>query len=415
MFLRHATLTAVVTILAASDARSADWARFRGPNGTGVATDTNIPVQWDESSGILWRVPIPGLGNSSPVISKGKLFLESAGADGKDRMLLCLDAKDGKTLWTAKCDGGKGKIHEKSSLASSTPAADGERVYAMFWDGDGISLRAYDYNGKELWKQELGKFKSQHGAGTSPVVYGGIVYLANDQDDAAELLAFDAKSGKPMWKKERRAFRACYSAPFILGEGDKQELIVASTSGVTAYEPKTGNENWDYKWSFTGMPLRTVASPIYHQGIIFACAGDGNGSRHSIAVRSTGKGDVTPSNLVWEKTRDTAYVPTMLAKDDYVFSVTDAGFARCYVAKTGEEVWSQRLGSGKFTASPIMIDGKIYAIDENGNSFVYAAAPRYQLLGKSAVHETVYASPAVADGKLYIRGQTHLHCIGKGG
>jgi outer membrane protein assembly factor BamB len=394
-------------------AGAANWDRFRGPNGTGVAADKDVPVKWTAGDGVLWKAAIPGVGHSSPVIWGDRVFLQSASADGKARWLLCLDAATGTERWKRAAPGTRARTHTRNTLASSTPAADGERVYAVFWDGRDINLCAYDFQGKLLWQRDLGGFTSQHGAGLSPVVYGGKVFLNNDQDGSAVLLALDARTGKTAWQAPRTAFRTCYSTPFVREKADGAELVVASTAGITGYDPATGAENWNYTWGFNGMALRTVASPVAAGGLVFANGGDGSGARHTIAVRLGGKGDVTGTHLAWEKTQKSLpYVPSLLASGDHVYLVNDFGTAACLVARTGAEVWSKRLGGG-VSASPILVDGKIYAAAEDGSVYVFKAATTFALLARNTVGEPVVATPAVADGRLFIRGREHLFCIGK--
>lgn len=391
-------------------AEAGNWPRFRGPNGLGVVSEKDIPVQWTDKD-ILWKVAIPGLGNSSPIVWGNRIFLQSSTAN--ERTLLCLNTSDGKTVWTKSVQGVKGHTHDKNTLASSTPASDGDRVYALFWDGKAIALHAYDLEGKQAWKRELGDFKSQHGVGASPVVYDGIVYLNNDQDGSAAILAFDAKTGKDAWQVPRQAYRACYSTPFVIEENGKRELLVTSTAGITGYDPKNGSELWSWTWTFDGMALRTVASSVYANGIVFATSGDGKGDRHAAAVKKGTKGDVTKTNLLWENKKSLPYVACMLPLGDHVYFVNDKGVAGCAEAKTGKLVWFERLGSTPMEASPVMIDGKVYAADERGDVYVFMADPTFKLLAKNTVGEVVFASPAVADGRLYIRGRQHLFCIGK--
>jgi outer membrane protein assembly factor BamB len=415
MYPRQLVLTTLALgALVAGAASAADWPRFRGPNGTGIAADKDVPLKW-AADNVLWKTPLPGIGHSSPVIARGHIFLQSATL--AERMLLCLDTK-GNVLWKKTVAGGRGRTHDKNTLASSTPATDGERVYTVFWDGKRVALYAYDFKGNFVWKEELGAFKSQHGPGFSPIVHAGKVILNNDQDGSAELLAFDAKTGKRAWSVERKAFRTCYSTPLVLQQGRGQvELLVASTAGIAGYDPQSGAERWSYTWSFPDMPLRTVASPIVADGHVFATCGDGRGDRGMIAVRLGGKGDVTKTHLAWHKDSKTAYVPTSLALNGHIYMVDDDGVATCYVAKTGAEVWRRRMGPGigKVSASPVMIDGKVYAIDERGSVYVFAATPRgFSLLARNAIGERVLSSPAIADGRLYVRGAKHLFCIGKG-
>ena len=413
---RHLLFILAIGVLACAPARASDWPRFRGPNGTGISADKNVPVTWTADN-VQWKKEVPGIGHSSPIVHGGRVFLQSASKDGKERWLLCLDAVQGDLLWKTIRAGEKArKKHPLNSLASSTPTTDGERVYDIFWDGKDLRLGAYSFkDGKVIWEKDLGEFTSQHGVGHSPMLIDGKVIVANDQDGSAHLLAFDARSGEKVWDVERKAFRACYSTPFIHARPDGgKELIVASTAGITGYNPADGSANWSYTWSFSRMPLRTVASPITNGNLVFATSGDGAGDRHVIAVQFGDKGDVTATNLAWEnrKKYPFPYVPCMLARGDYLYSVSDKGMANCHLARTGEEVWSENLNTA-FTASPILVDGKVYAVSQNGAVYVFEAAPKFKLLAKNSLDEPVSSTPAVADNRLYIRGDKHLFCISK--
>jgi outer membrane protein assembly factor BamB len=417
--MRHKTFAVALVVslgllwLSSWRSAAAPWPRFRGPNGTGASTDQQIPVHWTEENGVLWKIALPGVGNSSPIVWGDRLFLETASKDCKERALLCINVPDGKILWSRTAPGHRATTHAKNSLASSTPATDGERVYAVFWDGSDVFLNAYDFQGNPTWQRNLGQFKSQHGAGVSPIVYRGKVFLAFDQDGAAEFDALDARTGKPVWQVPRVPYRACYSTPLIVEHADADpELMVVSTGGITSYHPDTGAENWNFTWPVTGKHLRTVASPVYSAGMLFATSGDGDGSRHAIAIRASGKGDVSGSNLVWQEKKMFPYVPTMLTHGKYLFYINDHGRASCHVAATGEEVWTRSL-CGSVFASPILVDGKIYAIAENGTVIVFEAGPTFKLLARNPLGEAVLATPAVADNRLFIRGIEHLYCIGK--
>ena len=244
-------------------------------------------------------------------------------------------------------DAASGKIRWKTSTAGQSAHASAQyfglvntrngrrgRVYAAFWDGQAIHLGADGFkDGQTLWIKDLGDFKSQHGFGHSPMLLDGKVILANDQDGSSHLLAFDAKNGELVWQTERKPFRACYSTPFVHDKPDGgKELIVASTAGITSYNPQDGKPNWWYTWKFSKMPLRTVGSPIVAGNLVIATSGDGAGDRHVIAVKLGGKGDVTATNLAWENRKDYpfAYVPCLLSHGDYLFSIHDKGVASCH-------------------------------------------------------------------------------------
>jgi outer membrane protein assembly factor BamB len=406
-----ATLACAAALAAAP---AADWPRFRGPNGSGAGDDVELPAEFDGAKGALWTVPIPGTGHSSPVVSGGKLFVQSAVGEGSERMLLCLDAATGKTLWARSQSGGLFKgLHKYNSLASSTPAVDGSRVYSLFWDGKDLSLTAYDFDGHTVWQQPIGPFKSQHGAGTSPVVYGDVVYLNYDQDGAAALLAFDAKTGSPLWHQERKPYRACYSSPVMRDTPAGPELIVSTTTALTGYDAKSGkrNWNWDWSWSDYKTPLRTVASPVVSGDLVFTNSGEGAGNSAAAAVEAGGPGKAP--RLVWEKKKGVPYVTSMLAKGEHLFAVTDrGGVASCYVARTGREVWTERLG-GQVFASPVLAGDKVVAVNGDGAVFVFRAADKFERLGGGDLRQQVKATPAVADGRLYVRGERDLFCFGK--
>src|SRR5262249_36361324 len=262
------------------------------------------------------------------------------------------------------------------------------------------------------WEPDLGTFPSQHGHGFSPIVHDGLLIVNNDQDGSSNLQAFHARTGKPAWSVERKAFRTCYSTPFILETNNGPELVVGSTAGLTRYNPADGKELWNFTWKFEKTkPLRTVGSPVVTDGVMVLGSGDGDGSRAMIAVKTDGKGDVSKTNLAWEKDSGTPYVPSMIGYKGHVYTLTDDGQAVCYEAKSGEEKWRKRL-AGTCSASPLLIDGKVFAIDVKGKVNVFAARPdKFELVAKNEVGEAVSATPAVVNGRLYVRGEKHLICV----
>lgn len=394
---------------------AADWTRFRGPNGDGTAADA-VPVKWSEKENILWKRELSGPGNSSPIVVKGKIFLEVASRDGSKRSLACLDAKTGAPVWEKTFAGQPAKIHAKSSLASCTPASDGTLVYAAVWDGKDITVHALDFAGEHKWQKKLGGFKSQHGAGLSPIVHDGRVFINFDQDDAAELVALDAMAGDKLWSVPRKAFRASYSTPIVRKTASGDEIVVFSTAGAAGYDPKTGGVNWSWAipWKAGEMALRSVASPVLAKDTLVCLTGDGSGSRYGAAITL---GSSTPT-LNWEKKSNNLmpYVPCPVVRGDYLYWVTDQGMIECLETKTGTVRWSERAINKSVSASPVLVGDRLVIVDESGKSLVVKADPKeYVKLGEGSVGEPVFASPAVADGRLYIRGSAHLFCVqGKG-
>jgi outer membrane protein assembly factor BamB len=404
----------VVLLVSLSLSPAADWPRFRGPNGTGTAAG---PLPTIDARSAVWKAAIPGRGVSSPIVVGGKVFLQSASTDGSKRMLLCLSAADGQVLWTKEMPGKPSKTHAKNSLASGTPACDGERVYCVSWDGDALTLLAYDVAGKELWSQPLGGFTSQHGPGMSPAVYNGLVFVNVDEDGNtgghAVLSAFDAKTGEKKWAVARKPYRASYSTPFLLERpGRPAELVLGTTTAITGYEPATGRVLWSYpiEWPAGQMPLRVVGSPIYAAGLIVCYCGDGGGSRYMIAIDPDGQ----QPTKVWDVAKGpTPYVPCLLTKGDLLFWIADNGIACCAEVKTGKRLWEERVSSKDVTASPALVGDDILVIAEGGQVYVLKADREFDLVRKADVGEGVMASPAVADGRVYVRGASHLFCFGK--
>ena len=414
---RHTTRCALialcVSVAIAGAAGAADWPRFRGPNGTGFSSDHGVPVEFGEKKNLLWKVAVPGSGNSSPIVSKQRIFLQSASADGNQRTIYCFDLANGNTLWSKAVAGSTSVTHPKNTLASSSAVADGLRVYMPFWDGRNISIAAYDYAGTPLWTRDLGPYTSQHGAGLAPVVVNEKVIVANDQDGSSEVVALDAAKGEIAWRMPRPAHRACYSTPLLLERPDATpDVLVASTFGVSGYDPDSGAERWKWSWESNERRLRTVGSPVVSHGRVFFSSGDGKGDRQTAAVNLNR--EASAPDLAWETRKlFLPYVPCMLTRGDYLYFVNDAGMAACFVAKTGENVWLNRLEGGNFTASPVMIEDRIYAVTENGTAIVLTADPTFKILFTTQLDEGVMASPAVADGRLLVRGKEHLYCFGK--
>ena len=415
-------------LLAGEPAKPTNWDRFRGPNGMATSDDKAIPLKFGPNENIVWKVALPGAGNSSPVIWGKHLFLQSASSDAKLRSLLCLDTADGKIRWQKNIPAGPAKIRPDSSLASSTPTTDGNAVYVSFWNGKDVLLSAFDFLGEQLWTKNLGPFNSQHGPGASPILFKDKLLLANDMDKddfntkapnvrASMLIALDKRTGKLVWESERVAERACYSAPFLLHSPAQKEpvLIVTSTTAVTGYNVKSGAKLWEAKgWQehAVKVPMRTVASPALAGDILCVCSG-GDAGRFAVGLALPGPGKTNSPQRAWENLKDFPYVPSPVARGEHIYFVNDAGLAGCYHARTGKREWFERLADTGFNASPLVIDGKVYATSTAGDVYVFAAEPTFRLLARNELGEAVRATSAVAGGRLYIRGQRHLFCIGK--
>jgi outer membrane protein assembly factor BamB len=418
-----------------SVALAGNWERFRGPNGTGTIDDKDVPVTFGASENLLWQVPINGTGNGSPVVWGKHVFVHAASPDAKERRLMCFDADTGKLRWQKSIPGAPISLSRKdTSHASSTPVTDGEAVYVSFWDGKDIILHAYDFKGEPLWHKNLGRFISQHGAGASPVLYRDKLIFANDMDGYTEskdkkrkpvpvdhpslLIALDKKTGNMLWETPRTAERACYSAPFLLEKRGQTgpDLVIVSTTAVTGYNPADGTKKWEAKnWqgNLVRMPLRTVASSALVGDVLIACSGDGAGDRFAMALELPAAGKTDAPVPLWKNNKDFPYVPCPLSRGEHFYFVNDAGFAGCYDAKTGKRIWFERLAPAPMYASPLLINGNVYATNGDGDVFVFAAEPTYRLVARNELGDRVKATPAVADGRIYFRGERNLFCFGK--
>jgi outer membrane protein assembly factor BamB len=360
-------------------------------------------------------VALPGEGHGSPVVHAQRIYLQSASQDGRERFVFCLDSQTGKEIWQQSIPGHKTAMHKKNSLASGSAATDGEVVAFCHWDGEAMSLAGYACaDGKPLWSVPLGKYESQHGAGHSPIVHSGKVIVLFDSDIAAEVFCVDAKTGSRLWTQPRTVYRASCSTPLVRQGEHGEEIVIASTAGVTAYDLESGKIQWHWTWPFAKVPLRAVSSPVLcTNDLLLAACGDGGGDRDTVALAlPAAANEHSQPSLLWQLRRDVPYVTCLLQHQHHVYYVADKGVAGCLELKSGKDAWQQRLG-GNFTSSPLLIDGRILVINEDGDLFIYKADPKsYQAIGKLSLHEQVYSTPALADGSLYVRAQHHVFCLG---
>ena len=382
------------------------WPRFRGPNGSATAQGVAVPLRWDQEN-VLWKTSIPGTGNSSVAVWEDHLFATTAEHAGRHRLLLCLDTVTGQERWRAEFEFETHPKHRKNAYATATPATDGERVYAIFTSQERHEVHCFDVAGKHLWKRDLGPFVSQHGSGASPILYKDRLIVPNDQDGQSFIAAIDKRSGNLLWSSPRVTEKAAYSTPFVFQSETEDQVIFSSMMGLTSLDPNNGAQNWVCDL-FTA---RTVGSPFQAAGLVCATCGGGGRGIKLIAVKPDGNGDVATTHLAWESTKIVPYCPTPVCVGTNIFLVTDQGIARCLDASTGQEVWRQRLG-GNFAASPVRVNNDLFFLSEAGNVFVLAAQQQYQLLAKNKLDDYFVSTPAVANGRMFLRGEEYLWCIG---
>jgi outer membrane protein assembly factor BamB len=399
-----ATLFAALTLPARAD----DWPRFRGPNGSGLSADT-IPAKWEKSN-FKWTLDLPGVGHSSPSIIGDHLFITCAAKDASERMLLCVNAPTGDILWKKTFPNSAFKQHGDNSYAAATPAADAEQVYVAWVAPESYVLAAFDHSGKEIWKADLGPYKSQHMNSSSPILFEDMVIMANDQDGPSFVIAFDRKTGNVRWKTPRHTKVAASATPCIYQPaGQSPQLILSSTAeGVTAYNPRTGGLLWQVGDVFKH---RVVASPTICGDLIIANCGEGPNGKMLVAIHPPTAKDAKPT-LAWSLVPNTPYVPTPVARGNHLFIWTDTGTVTCVDGKTGNEIWQERLGNGFYT-SPVCAGDKLFGITKKGEVIVLSAADKPGILARNSLNEMVHSTPAIAGGRMFIHTYGKLICIGQ--
>ncbi len=414
-----------------------NWPGWRGPSGQGVSSEKNLPAEWTPTKNIKWKTPIAGRGHSSPIVWGNKIFLttavegavvpgakavkhmngdkeflhpDSIGADRKHQFkVMAIDSNSGKILWEQTAFEGTpyDNRHRKSSYAASTPVTDGKHVYAFF---GAEGLYAYDMKGKLAWKADVGKLGTVGmGTGTSPILYEDLVILQCDEEDGAAsfIVALDKKTGKQVWKTPRKV-QVSWATPLLVKTSKRAELISSGTEAVIAYDPASGKELWRHK----GVESNAIPSPVANNEMVYISAGFP--AKVAMAITLGGSGDLADA-VAWKYAKGTAYVPSPILYGDYLYLTTDRGILTCLDAKTGE----LKYEGGRvpipatFTASPVAFEGKILLTSEDGETFIVKAGPKHEILGTNSIGEPVYASPAIADGNIFIRGEKNLYAIGK--
>jgi outer membrane protein assembly factor BamB len=431
--------------LSSSGVVYAQWPQWRGPGGLGISTEKNLPTEWRPATAdtpavnIKWKTAIPGRGHSSPVISGNLIFVttsikgaqvpgrkapvhldfnrrpgylhpDATDVDYKHTLkVMAVDAASGTVAWERTAYDGlmADDRHRKNTYASSTMVTDGERAYAFF---ESAGLYAYDFKGTLAWKKDFGSIiKAGLGPGTSPVIYKDLIILQCDQEmgDGSFIAALNRKTGDEVWRVNRTNRRS-WATPLIVSVNGHDEMIAAGAEVVIAYDPATGKE----LWRSNGTQSHPIPSPVASKGLVFLSAG--SGAKVAMAVRLGGSGDLKDSPaVVWRYNKGTAYVPSPIAVGDYLYLVNDAGLMTCIDELTGERKYEggRVPVPATFTASPVAFDDLILLTSEDGDTFVVKAGPVHAIVRTNSVGEPVYASPAIANGTIYIRGDTHLFAI----
>lgn len=399
---------ALATVAAADD----NWPEFRGPAGDGHARGAKLPLTWSETENVTWKTAIHGKGWSSPVIWGEQIWMTTATPKGHEMFALCVDRASGEIvhdikLWDVE---NPDWLPEMNSYASCTPAIEAGRVYVHFGSYGTACLDTA--TGKILWQRRDLPCNHHRGPASSPILYGDLVILTFDGFDVQYLVALDKQTGQTVWKTDRNLkynsdngdTKKAFSTPTVFSIGGRDQLISPSAAATVAYDPRTGQEIWRV---YSG-GMNAAARPLYGNGLIYA--NSAAGGFRTFAVRPDGEGDVTATHVVWKFLRTAPKRPSPLLVDSLMFLVNDDGIAACVDAREGAGIWTHRLG-GKYSASPLYNQGRVYFFDEDGETRVIEASGEFKLLATNKLDAGCMASPAVAGDALFVRTKTHLYRI----
>ena len=385
-----------------------NWPNWRGPNGDGTSIETNLPTKWDSITNVVWKSPVPGIGHSSPIIWEDKLFTITALPETQEKLLLCYDCKSGNLLWqrTVLKSTFKNK-HNDNSYASGTPATDGTLIYMSFLDGEDVVVAAYDFTGKQVWLQRPGKFYSPHGYSCSPALFEDKVIINGNSKGDSFVAALSKTDGQIIWKISHENLAHSYSTPIFREMAGKMQMIFLGNQEVASYNPDDGSKYW-----FVNGPSEDFcASPVYNEKTGLVLISSAWPQRYLLAIKPDGIGDVTESHVVWRSREGAYYVPSPVCTDDYLFTTMTNGKVHCIEIATGNILWVENMG--KQYSSSVLANGLVYMPNDEGLITVIKPGPTFETIARNSIGERMNASPALSNGKIYLRGYKHLFCIGK--
>ena len=433
------TFLLLVVVSAIGAESSVNWPQFRGPGALGVAEHPNLPDRWSTNENIAWKVEVPGRGWSSPIVWGQRVFVTTVVSEGEVEpakkglyfggerkevpkaehrwLVLCFDLQSGRELWRQEAHRGTppNPLHVKNTYASATPVTDGERVYAYFGN---VGLFCYNMEGRPLWSTNWPSVKTRYGWGSaaSPVLHDRRIFLVNDNDEQSFAVALDAKTGRQLWRVERDE-KSNWATPHLWRNDQHTELITPGTKRVRSYDL-----DGKLLWELGGMSSIVIPTPFSKSGRLYVCSGYvGDKVRPVFAIKPGASGDITlkPGEtnnefIAWYQPTAGPYNPSPLLYGDYFYVLFDFGFLSCHDARTGRQVYEKqriRADTTSFTASPWAANGRIFALSEDGDTFVFQAGPEYKLLHTNPLDEMCMATPAMAGDRLLIRTLTKLYCL----
>jgi outer membrane protein assembly factor BamB len=414
-----ASMMALIFLIFSLHAVNAEnWPQWRGPMLNGISNEKDLPVKWSMTENLAWKLAMPDRSASTPIVWGEQIFLNVA--DGKDLYLWRVDRQAGGLLWKRRL-GGENHMQRKQNMSSPSPVTDGEKVWVI--TGAGI-LKCFDFKGNELWARDIqkdyGRFGLNHGYSSSPLLYGGSIFLqvvhGTKTDQPSYLLRIDKQTGKTIWRLDRPAnakgeSRDSYATPALLKDGDTVQIVVLGADCVTGHDLATGKELWRGNGlnPTNNDVFHAVASPVVYDGVIYAPAR----VKPLTAFRAGGEADITNTHRLWTSDHG-PHVTTPVTDGRYLYVVGDNGVMWCLNAKTGEEIYGrQRLKSGTYSSSPVLADGKLYISNEDGLTTVVKAGPKFEILAENQLEGFCLSTPAISDGQIFIRTAQNLYCVGR--
>ena len=434
------TLIGLIHSLTAGVLLAENWPHWRGPHGTGVSTEGSVAVRWGPEENITWKAVLGGLGVSCPVVWEDTVFVTSqvgkgilrggshptlarGGQEADEKplgtrgglkeegevsfLVEAFHRTDGRRLWEYQfeAEGELPEVHSKHNLASPSPVTDGTLVFAWFGTGQIVAL---DMNGRLVWKRHLGaeisRFDINWGPGSSPTLYQDLIYLQCYHRPASYLLALDKQTGKEKWRIDREKGVLSHCTPFVARRDDGDELIINSSNSVDAYEPLSGQ----FLWTADESVRYAIPSPSFGDGVLYMSRGYRSGPY--LAIRTGGRGDVSKTHILWRVGSGAPYISSLVYYEGLVYMANGMGIVTAVDASSGQRVWQERIG-GIYSASPVAAGGRIYLLNESGETVVIRAGTECRVVARNPLEERVVASPAISNGQLFIRTDAHLVCV----